>query len=469
MNARAPFLSTVLASVFAALLAGLVLAGCATPSTDTRTDHPPPAADAWWQHFGNAELPAFVAAADAGNPDGDAAEARLRQAQAQERIAGASAWPALSGSADASREGRLGGDAGVRGNRGALGLDARYEVDLWGRLRAQRDGAGASRRASAFDRDAVRLAVRAGAASAWLDALGLRERAEIAANSLRDAERLLALAEARERAGAASALDVARQRGIVGAQRRIAAALRQDAQAAQLRMARWLGQPGGAAPIATASLRELTLPSIEGGVPADLLARRPDMARAEAVLAAADADVVAARAAIFPSLTLSAGIGAAGARFGSLLDNPVYSLAAALAAPIFDGGRLAAARDLSTARREELLATYRAATFAAFTDAQTALDAVAALDAQRAAQDEELAQATRALRLAESRYRAGAETYIALLDAQRTLFAAQDVQAQLLQARLQANVNLYHALGGGWNGAQAPQPQPQTQLSRAAR
>ncbi|MCY1522686.1 Solvent efflux pump outer membrane protein SrpC [compost metagenome] len=146
----------------------------------------------------------------------------------------------------------------------------------------------------------------------------------------------------------------------------------------------------------------------------------------------------------------------------------MYSLAAALAAPVFDGGRRAAARDLSAARREELLATYRAATVAAFTDALTALDAVAALDTQRAAQDEELAQAERARTLAESRYRAGAETLLTLLDAQRTLFAAQDARAQLLQARLQASVALYHALGGGWS-ADASATTTTTCLSRNAR
>ncbi|WP_169805116.1 TolC family protein, partial [Variovorax boronicumulans] len=126
-----------------ALAALLLLAGCATPSADAPATAAP-VADPWWGGFGSTELPAFVAAVDAGNPDGDAAEARLRQAEAQERITGASAWPELSATADVQRQGRLGGDANVSDNRRALGLDARYEVDLWGRLRAQRDSAGAS-------------------------------------------------------------------------------------------------------------------------------------------------------------------------------------------------------------------------------------------------------------------------------------------------------------------------------------
>ncbi len=445
-------------------LAALLLAGCATSAIDAPA-RTPPVADPWWTGFGSTELPAFVAAVDAGNPDGDAAEARLRQTEAQARITGASAWPALSATADVQRQGRLGGDANVSGNRRALGLDARYEVDLWGRLRAQRDSAGASRQASAFDRDAVRLALRAGAGAAWLEALGLRERTAIARRSLDDAERLLQLVEARARAGAASPLELAQQRGIVASQRRTAATLRQQSRAADVRLARWLGQAGSEVPIAIASLQQLALPSVEAGLPADLLARRPDIARAEAALAAADADVAAARAAMFPTLTLSAGLSAAGPRFGTLFDHPVYSLAAALAAPIFDGGRRAAVRDLSAARREELLANYRAATVAAFTDALTALEAVAALDTQRVAQDEELAQAERARTLAESRYRAGAETLLTLLDAQRTLFAAQDARAQLLQARLQASVALYHALGGGWSAEAAAT----TRLSRTAR
>jgi outer membrane protein TolC len=134
----------------------------------------------------------------------------------------------------------------------------------------------------------------------------------------------------------------------------------------------------------------------------------------------------------------------------ALFDNPLYNLGAGLMAPIFDGGRLAGLRDLARARRDEVLAAYRAAIVSAVADAEGALNAVAAIDAQALAQREAVAQARRAAQLSEARYRWGAEMLLVSLDAQRTLYEAQDLEAQLQLARLQARVALFRALGGGW-------------------
>ncbi|HWV62831.1 MAG TPA: TolC family protein, partial [Oxalicibacterium sp.] len=211
-----------------------------------------------------------------------------------------------------------------------------------------------------------------------------------------------------------------------------------------------LGRDVASLTLATDDFAALQLPAIGAGLPSMLLARRPDIAQAEAQLRAADADVVAARAAMFPTLTLTAGIAARSNRSHTLFDNPVYDTAAGLFAPIFNAGRLAAGRDLAIAQREELLAQYRQAIVAAYGDVEIALNAIAGIDAQSVAQEEEARQAQRALTLAESRYRAGAETALVLLDAQRTLYGAQDAVAQLHMQRLQAAVGLYRALGGGW-------------------
>ncbi|MFA4914682.1 MAG: TolC family protein, partial [Burkholderiaceae bacterium] len=133
-----------------------------------------------------------------------------------------------------------------------------------------------------------------------------------------------------------------------------------------------------------------------------------------------------------------------------VLSNPLYSLAAGLAAPIFNAGRLAAGHELAQARREELLADYRQTILAAFADTQSALANMHGVQAQLDAQSEELAQAQRVLALSESRYRSGADTLLVLLDAQRTLYAAQDEAARLRALQLQAAIDLYKALGGGW-------------------
>lgn len=451
----------------AALAAGVAaaLSACAGPGGSTPADAavvvaPPvrfsaPAAPGnavnrdWWRGFGSEELNALVASAQSQSLDLAAAIARVRQAQASARIAGAALLPALDGNLDASRQGRIGGNGDVNGTVMTAGLSASYEVDFWGGNRASAAAAQASLQASAFDRDTVRLTVTAGVANAWLQAVALRERIAIGLRNLGNAERLLTVVTSRANAGSATQLELAQQRGLVAGQQRALAALRQQEAEARTAIAILLGQAASPA-LAAQTLAPLQMPTIGPGLPSELLARRPDVARAEAQLAAASADIQAARAAMLPRLTLVATVGGSGERVSRVLDNPVYSLAAGLAAPIFNGGRLAGRRDLALARQEELLAGYRAAIVAAFGDVEVSLNAAAGLEAQTRAQTEELAQARRALALAESRYRAGAETLLVLLDAQRTLYAAQDAAVQLKAQRLRAVVDLNKALGGGW-------------------
>lgn len=417
-----------------------------------------PVNQGWWRSFGSAELDALVADAQQQSLDVAAAMARVQQAQASARYAGADLLPTVNASAQAGHQGRLGGHADTTGRNLSVGLAASYELDLWGRLQSQRDAAGASLRASSFDHDTVRLSVTAAVADAWLLNVGLRERGDIAQRNLQTAERLLVLVQSKASLGAATALELAQQRGLVAAQRRALAALAQQQADAQRSLALLLGRVQDPA-IAQSSVLALQVPRIDQGEPIALVTRRPDIARAEARLQAADGDLEAARAAMLPRLTLTAELGAQGRQLHRVLDNPLYALAAGLAAPIFDAGRLAANRDLVMAQREELLLAYRQSIVQAFSDVQTALNAVAGVQQQARAQEEELRQARRALALAEARYRAGAETQLLLLDTQRSLYQAQDLAVQLQQERLRASVALYKALGGGW--AQVPGPQAQ--------
>lgn len=454
--------------------AALVLGGCAAPAIDT--DQPEPAlpqqwpqaagagaanADAalsqhWWRSFGSAELDSVVDRARIQSWSVAEAAARVRQAAARWNQAGAYLLPEVSGGMNATRSKSLSGSGGVDAaqNRFAVSLSASYEVDFWGKNRAGRDAAQAVWKASVFDRDTVQLTVTAGAAQAWLHSVALHERVDIARLNLQSAERLVQLVESRARAGAASALELAQQKGLVASQRRSLLTLQQQALDAQTALATLLGQAGGAE-VVTTSLLGLQMPAVGAGVPAQLLVRRPDIARAEAQLAAAQANVQGARAAMLPRLTLTGSVGAGDERWQRIFDNPLYALAAGLTAPIFDAGRLAAGNELAMAQREELLATYRKTIIEAFADVQRALHAVSGVQAQAQAQAEELAQAHKALSLAETRYRSGAESLLTLLDAQRTLYAAQDVAVQLRLAHLQAHVSLYKALGGGWDMAAA--------------
>ncbi|RKP47103.1 efflux transporter outer membrane subunit [Pararobbsia silviterrae] len=408
----------------------------------------------WWRGFGSEELDAIVQRAIDGSTDIAAAIARVHEAAAQARIAGAALWPDLVANVTAQRQIGGAGDITVdNGNSYAINLAASYEIDFWGKNRALRRAAGADFDASVFDRDTVRLTTVSTAASLWLQIVALHERAAIASRNVELAQRTLALVESQTRAGAASPLDVARQRGVVASQQRSAAALRQSAHDDEATLAVLLGVPVERVIVRTNSLAQIRVRSIDAGVPSALLVRRPDIARAEAQLSAADANIAAARAAMLPSITLSPGIGFASDTVHGLFDAPLYTLAAGLTAPIFDGGRLRAQRDLAIAEREETLANYRASIVTAFGDVDKALNAIGGVDAQLDAQREVLAQAQRAETLALSRYRAGAETMLTVLDAQQTLFDAQDLWAQLKQERLQADVSLFQALGGGW---QAP-------------
>ena len=447
-----------------ALGVSLLLAACTTPLPPPLDPAAPALPARWqaiskdatdctacsgWQAFGSEELRALTAQALAQNLDIAVAAARVAQADAAARIAGAALLPSVTAQADAGRQGRLGGDAVVTGRNLGVSLGAQYEIDFWGRHRAARDGALHGLQASAFDRDTVRLALVAGVASTWLQAVAAADRSDIARLNLSRAERVLALVESRARAGAATPLELAQQRGLVANQARGLAALRQQAVDARTALAVLLGETQ-ARGLRTASLAALAPPQLGVGLPSELLARRPDLAAAEARMAAADADVAAARAAMLPRVTLGGSVGYASDRLRSLFDNPLYSLAAGLTAPVFDAGRLAAEADRAAARRTELLARYHQAIVAAFGDVEIALNAVDGSQTQADAQAEELRQAGRAATLAEVRYRAGAETLLTLLDAQRTLYAAQDEAVQARLAQLQASVALYRALGGGW-------------------
>lgn len=444
----------------------LALAACATPpATDARNAVAFPVrwhhettkaatrasridAD-WWKVFANAELDRLIRMAEEQSPDIAIAIAAERQAEAVARIAGAGRWPGLDLELGGARNG--GNNTSERRWHSA-NLAASYELDLWGRQKALRDSAQAGLQLSRFDHDSIRLGLAANVANLWLGALALREQMDIAATDLELLERSLALTEARQRAGSADQLDVARQRGLQAERQRSLAALRQEYTNTCLALGTLLGRTERIEP-QPASLSELTLPAIDAGLPSQLLTRRPDLARAEAELAAADADVAAARAAMLPRINLGASALAGGQQLLDIFSNPAYSLFAALARPIFDGGRLSATRDLAVARRESLLQAYRSAVIAAFADTQNALNATVGTDAQLEAQREVVRQAEIAWQRAEARYRAGALGMIELIDSQRNLYAARN---QLLADRLgryRAAIALFRALGGGWSEA----------------
>lgn len=411
-----------------------------------------PTAD-WWRGFGSEELTVLAAAALASSPDRAIAQERVRQAEAQARIAGASLFPGLTfGAGTSRRETRPDGGTWTASDGSNATLSASYEIDLWGRNAAGLRSAESSLRASRYDLETVRLTLLAGVASGYFQVLSLRGRLAIARENLVIAERVFKVVDARVRNGAAGALDLARQQAALLSLRASIPPLELQERQTLYALAILVGrQPEGFAAAGT-SITALAVPGVLPGLPSELLTRRPDLASAEAQLAAANANVAAARAALLPGISLTGSAGLASNVLLNFLSAPTaaLSLGASLLQPIFDGGRLRAQVDSATSRERELVENYRKAVLAALADVEGALASGSRTADQEALQAQVVAQARIALRIAEVRYREGVDDLLTVLDAQRTLFQAEDQLAQIRLARLQASIGLYKALGGGW-------------------
>jgi outer membrane protein, multidrug efflux system len=452
---------------FLAVLAALALGACATSGDPPAAAPAMPgawtesaAADAalpqrdWWRSFGSAELSGLIDAALRASPDMAIAAEHVRQAEAQVTIAGSTLFPALNFSAGTGRgESRPPGGSWSGDNSSSAALSASYEIDLWGKNASGVRAAGSSLRAARFDQETVRLTLVAGVANAYFQVLSLRGRLVIARENLAIAERVFKVVDARARYGAVSALDVARQQAAVLAQRAAIPPLELQERQTLVALAILLGRQPEGFDAAAATVSDVLVPRIAPGIPAALLVRRPDLASAEAQLAAANANVAAARAALLPSISLTGSAGLASDVLLNVLNAPsaALSIGASLLQPIFNGGRLQAQVDVAASRERELVENYRRFILAALADVESALSAGSRSMDQEILQEQVLVQARLALQLAEVRYRAGADDLLTVLDAQRTLFQAEDQLAQIRLSRLQASVGLFKALGGAWN------------------
>ncbi|ATN11857.1 RND transporter [Pseudomonas sp. FDAARGOS_380] len=414
----------------------------------------------WWTQFGSPALNRLIDQARRDSFDVAAAMARVRQAQATAVIAGAPLLPELKFNLGASRQRLLRGSGNseldaTESNRTVTNYDANltasYEIDFWGGRAAARDSAVHSLQASEFDQANVELTLLSNVADRYAQTLAARQRLQIAELNLANARNVLNLVQTRFDAGSATALELAQQKSLVAGQQRQLPLIQQSAEEAQITLAALLGQPVQALELGTEPFQALSWPSIGPGVPSQLLSRRPDLAQAEAQLAAASADVTVARAAMLPTVTLGATLGSGASKAEEILRSPFYTLTSGLMAPIFNNGRLSAERDKARARQDELLQTYRGAIINGFADVEKALSSITRLDQQRQWQTEELQQAQTAFQIAQSRYEAGAEDLLTVLETQRTLYDAQDQNVLLRLSRLQASIALYKALGGGWN------------------
>ena len=413
-----------------------------------------PAPD-WWQGFGSGELTALETTAQGANLDIAQAAARLRQADARARAAGAALMPTVALNGNAQNFTGAGGDGSGNETDFFAGLGASYELDFWGKNKATADSAAALRRAGAADRATVALTVSAAVADGYFQLLTLRERLAVARDNLASAQAILSVVQRRVAAGYAPNSDLTQARAGLAAQQAAVPALQQQELEARTALAILLGRPPEGFNVAATDLSGLTAPPVAPGLPAALLTRRPDLATAEANLAAAHADVAAARAAMLPSITLTADVGLQNPALNAAIltlggTGFALTLGTTLAQTIFDGGRLEAKTAETRAREEELLAAYRAAVLAAFGDVENALGNLTHLSVQERALQDQVGAAEGVLRAAQRKYTAGGADFLVVTDAQRSLYAARDQLSDIRRARLTASVALFKALGGGW-------------------
>jgi NodT family efflux transporter outer membrane factor (OMF) lipoprotein len=441
--------------------------GLDIPPAYTFGPHNPVAAEArippldWWRGFRSHELTEIVEAAREGNLDIAVAVARIVQADANARVAGAALLPTveLNGSATRIRTSQATAAGGSPGSLGgserdllSTSLTASYEIDFWGKNRSAVRALEQTAVASRYDREVVGLTAIVSAANAYFQVLAAQDRLRVARDNLASATRVLNLIQQRLQAGTASALDTAQQESLVNTQRAAIPPLEQTLRQNKVTLAVLMGRSPESVKVRGGTLRSIAYPRVTPGLPSELLAQRPDIREAEANLAAANANVENARAQFLPSITLTGEGGYQSAILRTLLrpESAFYTAAAGLTQPIFEGGRLLGNLDFQKGKQDELLQTYRKAVISAFGDVENALDDIRKTAEREKLQRDVVTSSRRAFDIAEQRLREGTVDLVTVLQTQQTLFQAEDALVQARLAHVQAIVSLYQALGGGW-------------------
>ncbi|MES2999687.1 MAG: efflux transporter outer membrane subunit [Pseudomonadota bacterium] len=415
------------------------------------------AADLDWQNFfGDARLKQLIASALRNNRDLRIAMLNIEQARAQYDIRSADRLPTVGVQANGSRTPGANGSTTTVYTAG-LAISA-WEIDLFGRIASLSDAALAQYFASEEGRKAAQTSLIASVATTYLALVADEELLEVTRQTLVGRQDSLRLTKLRFDNGAASELDF-RQAQSLYESARVASAQQQRQRAVDLdTLALLVGEPIAPDYRAGVTSDSISLPDLPAATPSDVLVRRPDVRQAEQQLIAANANIGAARAAFFPRISLTAGIGSASTQLSGLFKGGSwgFTVAPSLLLPIFDAGRNAAGLRSANVSRDLAIAQYEKAIQSAFREVADALAGRATLGEQLQAQRNVVEAETVRMRLSQLRYDNGVSSYLDLLDAQRSLFAAQQALIQTRVAQLQNQVQLYRALGGGWS--EAPRP-----------
>ncbi len=463
--------STRVGATLTALTSALLLGGCMSfiPAYE-RPAAPVPAAYApeltpagasgstaaadieWQRYFSDARLRRLIEISLANNRDLRVAILNIEQARGAYQIKRADELPTVGAGFTAQRSP---GSSGGLANTYAIGLQVTgYELDFFGRVRALSQAALSQYLATEESRKTVQIALIAGVASAYVGLLADDELLRVTRDTLTTRDDSFKLTKLKFDNGAASELDFRQAEQLLeGARATLAQTQRQralDENALTLLLGQALPAelPAGL-PLASQQVST----ELPAGLPSELLTRRPDVRAAEQQLLAANANIGAARAAFFPRISLTANAGTASTELGNLFKSGTFALTgtATLLQPIFDAGRNQANLDVAKVNKDIAIAQYEKAIQTAFREVSDSLAGRATLGEQLRAQTAQTNAAQVSFKLADLRYRNGAASYLDVLDAQRSLFSAQQalVQVQALQA--QNLMTLYKVLGGGWS------------------
>jgi outer membrane protein, multidrug efflux system len=437
----------------------------------------------WWQGFQSPELDTLIAEAEARNYTIQSAIAAVSAADAAVRVAGGELLPTLSASPSASFS-QVNESNGSRSGFGAVAtssgtviqigqgivdtrtysaeLSASYEVDFWGKNLATFRAAEASAVAARYAAQVTALTIVSEVADTWFSALAFQDELDVAERNLAATSSLLKVEQARLQAGTASMLDVSQQAALVAGQRANIPNLVSLEKQEVIALGILVGRPPEEIAIDPGTLVTIPSPAVVPGLPVDLLRRRPDVAEAEATLVSAVASTRAARAALFPSLTLTGSMGWENDALNGLLtpQSLVLNAAANAVQTLFDNGALSGQVAENRAVAREDADAYQESVLQAYTDVETALTQLNYAIQQEALEREAVQQAELAVTVSTAQLEAGTVDITSLLTAQQTQLDDENTLVTVRLARFQALVALFKALGGGWQQTVPATAQP---------
>jgi outer membrane protein, multidrug efflux system len=418
-----------------------------TASAPSLADQP------WWDLFADPTLRALIDEALRNGYDVRLAAARVEEARARYGVTGSLFYPSIDYAASAGRAhtSTYATPSDATGNLIAANVSASWEIDVWGRIRRLNEAARADYLATEEARAAVALSLVSDVATAYFELRELDEEVEISRRSRAAFLDTFELFDRRFQGGAASGLETSRAEALVASAAAQIPFLESRIVAKENQITLLVGRVPGPVERGRSLMQQPAPPDVPPGLPAALLARRPDLKRAEQELVAANATIGAARAALYPAISLTGLLGGQSSQLSDLLAaGRTWSIGAGVLGPLFTGGRLRAQERVARAQFEEARIAYEQAVTRALGEVSTSLVAMEKL-AQEEAERTRAVNATReAVRLAGIRYESGLSAYFEVLDAQQQLFVVETALALSRRDRLVALAGFYKAVGGGW-------------------